>query len=75
MGCPQSRRKLKPPLASDGLVAGGPKDCMRARQGQADTRVCCACSRRTGVLHVPLRRYRGAYCPSCCPICALPPAA
>jgi hypothetical protein len=37
-------------------------------------RICYLCRKQPDILHVPYKG-KGAFCPTCCPSCAPPPAA
>ena len=48
------------------------ESCMVVRE--TGGRICYLCRKQPDILHVPYKG-KGAFCPTCCPSCAPPPAA
>jgi hypothetical protein len=47
------------------------ESCMVVRE--TGGRICYLCRKQPDILHVPYKG-KGAFCPTCCPSCAPPPA-
>jgi hypothetical protein len=60
---PKAKRDQRP---GDGLLPGGPKNCMRTRN--AGGRTCDVCGTAPLVVHIPLHQH-GVCCATCCPCC------